>query len=74
MGLLSHLIVIFFSLLVCECFVCMFMYVPCACSTHGGQEKALDVLKLELQMFTSYHMGVGNKSRFSGRAAGAHNC
>lgn len=59
MGLLNHLVVIF-SLLVHECFICMFMYVPCACSTHRGQEKALDALKLELQMVMSYHMSVEN--------------
>ena len=38
----------------------MFMYVPCAYSTRGGQEKALDALKLELQMVMSYRVGVGN--------------
>jgi len=37
----------------------MYVYVPCACSTHGGYKKALDTLELELQVVVSHHVGAG---------------
>lgn len=36
----------------------MFMYVPCACSTYGGQEKVLDALKRVIAWV------LGTESRF----------
>ena len=41
--------------------------------SHGGQKRALDPLRLELQMVVSCHVDAGNKLRPSGRAASALN-
>lgn len=35
--------------------VCM-----CACSVHGDQKRVQDPLELELRMFVSHNVGVGN--------------
>lgn len=34
--------------------------VACAGRAHGGQERVLDPLKLEVQMITICHVGIGN--------------
>ena len=34
--------------------------VPCVCSTHGGQKRATDTTKLELQMVVSFRLGAGS--------------
>ena len=58
--LLSFLIAILgvwlFFLHVCLCTVCM----PDA---HGGQRRALDLLKLELQMVVNHCVGARNKTQ-----------
>lgn len=39
----------------------MYVYAPCACSTLGGQKKAVLVpLELEIQMTVSDHVDTGN--------------
>ena len=39
-----------------------YICVPWVSSSHGGQKRASDPLKLELQTIVSYHMGAGNQT------------
>lgn len=42
------------------CFVCMHVCVLCMCKMHGDQKRALDFLRVNLQVVVSPHEGVGN--------------
>jgi len=46
-----------------------------ACSTHGGQKRALDFLELEIEMVVKHHVGevVGAEPKSSAAAANALN-
>jgi hypothetical protein len=33
------------------------------CSAHGGQQRALDLLELELQMIVTHYVSVGNQTQ-----------
>lgn len=49
----------FYDLFIVMVFVCMYAYVPCACSSH----RESDFLELELQMVMSHHGSAGNQSQ-----------
>lgn len=55
---------------------CLHVCVPTACipGAHGDQERAWNLLEMELQTVVKHHVGDGNGSQFSGRAAGALSC
>jgi hypothetical protein len=60
---------IYCSLYVC---LCVFARVSMHCiyaGTPGGQKRASDPQKLELQVLVSHHVGLGTKPRSSARAA-----
>lgn len=40
--------------------VCLHVCLCCIPDSHGGQTRALDSLKLELQIIKGYHVGVRN--------------
>lgn len=51
----------------CTCFMCVGVLpacvsicTACACSARGGQKRALDPLKLEVQMIIICYVGVAN--------------
>ena len=48
------------SFYACGCFVCSYVSAPHACSTCGGQKRALDPVRQELQMVVGQHVGTGN--------------
>jgi hypothetical protein len=56
-----------FCLHVCLCPTCM-------AGVCEGQKRALDPLKLELQMLVNHYVGAGNQTTSSARAASAVNC
>lgn len=47
----------------CVCFACMNFCSLCARGAGGGQKTASEFPELELQMFVSYHVGVGNRTQ-----------
>lgn len=52
--------------LVCVC-VCVFCLHVCVCTmgmsdAHGGEQRALALLELDLQMVVSCHVGAGNRT------------
>lgn len=58
-----------FLLYVYWCFACWYVCVPCTCGARGGQKGAWDPMELKLEVGMSHHMGVGNQTWVSARAA-----
>lgn len=56
-----------YVLLACLCTICM----SGACE---GQKRALDILKLELQMFVNHYVYAGNETQVLGKSTSAINC
>lgn len=47
---------------ICKCFACMYVCTPHLSGAQGGQNRASDILELELQMVVTYHMSSGNRT------------
>lgn len=45
--------------------ICLHVWAPCPCSAQVGQKRAVDPLRLEVQMVVSFQMDSGNQNKLS---------
>ena len=46
-----------------RCFAYMHIWVPCVCSSQGGQKRAQSPLEVELLMVVKFCVGAGNEAQ-----------
>lgn len=76
MKVLLFLILLLLFNFFCLWVFCLHVCVPTTCipGAQGDQERAWNLLEMELQTVVKHHVGAGNGSQFSGRVTGALSC
>lgn len=60
---MNYVFVCFVCILFDVCFVCLNVFVPCACSSPQGQQRVVDLLGVKLQVVVSGHTDAGTRAQ-----------